>query len=75
MINSVVRSVSIPKDILAGLDRIARQQKRPRSRVLADAARRYYALWMLERDQAVGRKYAERLGIRTDEDVYRILES
>ena len=73
MSSTVIKSVSFPKNILQELDDIAKQRRCPRSRVLAEAVRRYYRAWLLEKEQAVGRRYAKKLGIKTEKDVSKLL--
>ena len=73
MPNTIIRSVSFPKDVFQELNDIAKLRKCPRSRVLAEAVRRYYRLWLLEREQELGKKYAKKLGIKTEKDVFKLL--
>ena len=65
--------MTAPKNIFQELADIAKHKRCPRSRILAEAVRRYYRAWLLEKEQAVGRKYAKRLGIKTEKDVFKLL--
>ena len=70
---TVVRSVSFPSDVFRELSALAVGQKRPRSRVLVDAVKRYHRIWLLEKQQEVGRRYAKKAGVQSENDVERLL--
>ena len=74
MAQTVPVTVSLPADLVKDVDRIAKEQKKPRSQVVAEALKRRTWLWRLDHMQAQARPHAERLGIRTEEDVERILK-
>ena len=73
MSTTVVRSVSFPQEVFRELSVLAQEQKRPRSRVLADAVKRYHRIWLLEKQQETGRRYAKKVGVQTEIDVVRFL--
>ncbi len=73
MSGHVIRSVSFPKEVFEGLNKMAKELHRPRSRVLVEAIMRYYRTWLLGREQEKGRKYAKKLGIKSETDVYRAI--
>lgn len=73
--NTVTINVSLPKDLLKKVDRLAQQESRTRSELLRESLRRYL-LEMAEWEDifAYGGKRAKALGIKSEEDVYRIVE-
>jgi predicted transcriptional regulator len=68
-----VRSVSFPPDVFRELTALALEQKRPRSRVLVDAVKRYHRIWSLEKQQERGRRYAKKMGVQSETDIERLL--
>ena len=70
---AVVRSVSFPPEVFRELTALALEQKRPRSRVLVDAVKRYHRIWLLEKQQEVGRRYAKKAGVQSESDVERLI--
>lgn len=73
--NTVTINVSLPKELLQKVDRLAKQESRTRSELLRESLRRYL-LEMTEWEDifAYGEKRAKALGIKSEEDVYRIVE-
>ena len=68
-------TVTMPADLAKEVDRIAREKKVSRSKVVTEALKRSTWLWRLERLQKKAKPYAEKLGIRSEEDVERLLNS
>lgn len=73
--NTVTINVSLPKELLKKVDRLAKQESRTRSELLRESLRRYL-LEMTEWEDifAYGEKRVKALGIKSEEDVYRIVE-
>lgn len=71
---TVVRSVSFPPEVFRELTALALEQKRPRSRVLVDAVKRYHRIWLLEKQQELGRRYAKKARVQSEKDVERIIQ-
>jgi metal-responsive CopG/Arc/MetJ family transcriptional regulator len=66
-------SFSVEQEVKEGIDRMAAEQGRSKSDILRDMYRSYRFKKALEDIQAEGRVIAARLGIESDEDVFRYL--
>jgi predicted transcriptional regulator len=69
----VIASYSLEPEVKEGIDRLATQEHRSKSDILRDMYRSYRFNQALDNIQAEGRIIAARLGLETDEDVYRYL--
>ena len=68
-------NISLPKPLLKRIDALATKESRNRSELIREAARSY--IQEQERWRAVfevGRKASKRLGITSEEDVYKIVD-
>ncbi len=73
MKRSAVASFSLPLEILKHTEEIARAEKKSRSEVVGEALERYYIAKQWEALQEVGARQAKRLGIRSEDDVDRMV--
>lgn len=68
-------NISMPKKLLEEADRVAKFESRTRSELIRESLRAYVEqrrAW--ERIFAYGKRTAKRLGIKSEEDVYRMVE-
>lgn len=68
-------NISIPKKLLTAIDKRAKKEIRTRSELLREATRVYLrrtATW--DNIFKYGRKKAKELGIKSEEEVYRIVD-
>ncbi len=68
-------NISFPDELVVKMDRVAKQEYRNRSELIREAVRMY--LGKLERWDLVfeyGRKAAKRAGIKSEEEVNRLVE-
>jgi hypothetical protein len=68
-----IASFSIEQDVKEGIDRLAEQERRSKSDILRDMYKSYRFSRALDDIQAEGRIIAARLGLETEEDVYKHL--
>lgn len=66
-------TVTLPMELVKDVDKMAREKKVSRSQVVSEALKRRTWLWRLEQLQTKAKPYAEKLRIRMEEDVERIL--
>lgn len=72
---SKVLTVSLPQEMFKKAEKIAREENRTRSELFREALRQYIST--RERWQAIrarGARTAEELGIRSEEDVERLIQ-
>ena len=67
-------NITVPSQLLAQIDAAAKAEQRSRSGLLREAARQYLAMGTWERYQRMAADRARRLGVRTEEDVERLIE-
>jgi CopG family transcriptional regulator/antitoxin EndoAI len=67
-------TVSLPTDLLQEAQRAAREDSRSRSELIRDALRQYLASRRWQRLRRWGAETAERLGLRTEDDLQRLLD-
>ncbi|MGH7236834.1 MAG: CopG family ribbon-helix-helix protein [Nitrospiraceae bacterium] len=67
-------TVSLPTDLLREAERVARQETRTRSELIRDALKQYLASRRWQRLRQWGTETAERLGLKTEDDLQRLLE-
>lgn len=68
-------NISLPKKLLVEVDKQAKKESRSRSEFLREAARIYlrrFTAW--DEIFKYGRKKAKELGIKSEEDVYRMIQ-
>ena len=73
--NTQIINISLPKELLEEIDKRAQQESRSRSELLREAARVYLrriSSW--DEIYKLGRKTAKKFGIKTEEDVYRVIQ-
>lgn len=68
-----IASFSIEQDVKDGIDQLAAQEQRSKSDILRDMYKSYRFNRALDDIQAEGRIIAARLGLETEDDVYRYL--
>ena len=68
-------TVSLPFDLLEEAQRAAREEARTRTDLIRDALRQYLASRRWQRLRAWGTETADRLGLKTEADLQRLLES
>ena len=67
-------TVSLPADLLRETERVAKEETRTRSELIRDALRQYLASRRWQRLRQWGTESAERLGLRTESDLLRLIE-
>ncbi|MBI3084229.1 MAG: ribbon-helix-helix protein, CopG family [candidate division NC10 bacterium] len=67
-------TISLPSDLLQETQRVAREEERTRSDLIRDALRQYLASRRWQRLRQWGAETAERLGIKTEADLQRLLD-
>lgn len=67
-------TISPPAELLDETQRVARQEDRSRSELIRDALRRYLASLRWQRLRRWGAETADRLGLKPEADLQRLLE-
>lgn len=67
-------TITVPPKMLAMADKIAKKEGRTRSEVFREAIRAYFWKRRWEAVQAYGAQQARKKGIKTDEDIERIID-
>ena len=67
-------TISLPTDLLQETQRVAREEARTRSGLIRDALRQYLASRRWQRLRQWGAETAERLGMKTEADLQRLLD-
>ena len=67
-------TVSLPLDLLEETQRAARAEARTRTDLIRDALRQYLASRRWQRLRAWGAEAADRLGLKTEADLQRLLD-
>jgi len=67
-------TISLPTDLLQETQRVAREEARTRSELIREALRQYLASRRWQRLRQWGAETAERLGIKTEADLQRLLD-
>jgi CopG family transcriptional regulator / antitoxin EndoAI len=69
-----VLSVTLPKPMLAEMQKLAKKENRTMSELVREALRQYQREKYWERVNAYGRRKAEAIGVRNEEDVVRVIK-
>lgn len=67
-------TVSLPADLLREAERVAKEETRTRSELIRDALRQYLTSRRWQRLRQWGTESSERLGLRTESDLLRLIE-
>lgn len=67
-------TVSLPADLLREAQRVAKEETRTRSELIREALRQYLASRRWQRLRQWGAETAERLGLKTEADLQRLLD-
>ena len=67
-------TVSLPTELLRETQRVAREEARTRSELIRDALQQYLASRRWRRLRQWGTETAERLGLKTEADLQRLLD-
>ena len=67
-------TVSLPSDLLRETQRVAREEARTRSELIRDALQQYLASRRWRRLRQWGAESAERLGLKSEADLQRLLD-
>ena len=68
-------NISLPKALIAEADSIAKKQASSRSELIRESIRAYILrAKLLDRTFKVGTKKAKKLGLKTEEEIYKFLE-
>ena len=67
-------TISLPADLLEETQRAARQEDRSRSELIREALRQYLASRRWQRLRRWGAETSERLGLKSEDDLQRLLE-
>lgn len=68
-------TISLPLDLLQQTQRLAREESRTRTDLIRDALRQYLATRRWQRLRQWGAETAERLGLKTEADLRRLLDT
>ena len=68
-------TISLPLDLLHEAQRLAREESRTRTDLIRDALRQYLASRRWQRLRQWGAETAERLGLKTEADLQRLLNA
>jgi CopG family transcriptional regulator/antitoxin EndoAI len=68
-------TVSLPLDLLQETQRVALEEARTRTDLIRDALRQYLASRRWQRLREWGAETAERLGLKTEADLQRLLDT
>lgn len=68
-------TISLPLDLLQQTQRLAREESRTRTDLIRDALRQYLATRRWQRLREWGAETAERLGLRGEGDLRRLLDT
>ena len=68
-------TVSLPADLARETQRVAREEARTRSELIRDALQQYLASRRWRRLRQWGAETAERLGLKTEADLQRLLDA
>jgi CopG family transcriptional regulator/antitoxin EndoAI len=68
-------TVSLPLDLLQETQRVALEEARTRTDLIRDALRQYLASRRWQRLREWGAESAERLGLKTEADLQRLLDT
>jgi len=68
-------TVSLPLDLLQETQRVAQEEARTRTDLIRDALRQYLASRRWQRLRQWGVETAERLGLKTEADLQRLLDA
>ena len=66
-------TISLPPELLRETQRVAREEARTRSELIRDALRQYLTSRRWQRLRQWGAETAERLGLKTEADLQRLL--
>ena len=66
-------TVSLPADLVRETQRVAKEESRTRSEVIRDALQQYLASRRWRRLREWGAETADRLGLKTETDLQRLL--
>lgn len=67
-------TISLPDDLLRETERVAKEETRTRSDLIRDALQQYLASRRWQRLRQWGAESAERLGLKTESDLLRLIE-
>lgn len=67
-------TVSLPGDLLREIQRVAKEESRTRSELIRDALHQYLASRRWQRLRQWGARTAERLGLKSEADLQRLLD-
>lgn len=67
-------AVSLPTGLLREMERVAKEETRTRSDLIRDALQQYLASRRWQRLRKWGAETAERLGLKTEDDLQRLLD-
>ena len=67
-------TISLPADLLRETERVAKEETRTRSDLIRDALQQYLASRRWQRLRQWGAESAERLGLKTESDLLRLIE-
>ena len=68
-------TISLPPELLRETQRVAREEARTRSELIRDALRQYLTSRRWQRLRQLGAETAERLGLKTEADLQRLLDT
>ena len=68
-------TVSLPADLVRETQRVAKEESRTRSDLIRDALQQYLASRRWRRLRQWGAETADRLGLKTEADLQRLLEA
>ncbi|MBI5554984.1 MAG: ribbon-helix-helix protein, CopG family [Elusimicrobia bacterium] len=74
MRKNAIATFSLPPEIMTETEELAKEEKKTRSEVVREAIAQYYSNYKWRQLQKFGKKKAEELGLKTEQDVYNWLD-
>ena len=74
MRKNAVTTFSLPREIINETEELAKQEKKTKSEVVREAIAQYYSNYKWRQLQKFGKKKANELGLKTEQEVYDWLD-
>ena len=74
MRKNAVTTFSLPPEIINETEELAKEEKKTKSEIVREAIAQYYSSYKWRQLQKFGKKEANELGLKTEQDVYGWLD-
>ena len=74
MRKNAVTTFSLPSEIINETAELAKEEKKTKSEIVREAIAQYYSSYKWRQLQKFGKKKANELGLKTEQDVYNWLD-